>query len=73
MCYSVSSHKNKKFCNFVVNKLKIVSLKFLREQLPIPTDNSVVVARWSFLINSRNMAKSAIHKSLTEIRYGIKN
>ena len=60
MPYSVSPHKN------------FVSLKFLREQLSIPTDNSVVVTRWSLLINSRNMAKSAIHKLLTEILYGIK-
>ena len=70
MRYCVSPHKNKKFCNFVINTLCIA--KFLREQLSIPTDNSVVVARWSLLINSRNMAKSAIHKLLTEILYGIK-
>ena len=61
MCYSVSPHKNKAFCNF------------LREQLSIPTDKSMVVSRWSLLINSRNMAKSAIHKLLTEILYVIKN
>ena len=35
------------------------------------TDNGVVVACWSLLIHSRNMAKSAIHKLLTEILHGI--
>ena len=35
------------------------------------TNNGVVVARWSLLIHSRNMAKSAIHKLLTEILHGI--
>ena len=49
-----------------------VSLKYSREHFSIPTDNGVVVARWSLLIHSRNMAKSAIHKLLTEIVYGIK-
>ena len=43
----------------------------LRQKLSIPTENGVVVARWSLLIHSRNMAKSAINKLLTEILYGI--
>ena len=48
-----------------------VSLKYFRQKLSIPTENGVVVARWSLLIHSRNMAKSAIHKLLTEIIHGI--
>ena len=69
MRYNVSPRKNKKFYNFPINNF--VSLKYLRKQLSISTDNGVVVARWSLLIHSRNMAKSAIHKLLTEILYGI--
>ena len=34
-------------------------LKYLRQKLSIPTENGVVVARWSLSIHSRNMAKSA--------------
>ena len=37
----------------------------------MPTSNGVVVARWWLLIHSRNMAKSAIHKLLTEILHVI--
>ena len=68
MCYNVSSRKNKNFYNFSIKKK---SLKYVREHVSIPTDNGVVVARWSLLIHSRNMAKSAIYKLLTEILYGI--
>ena len=68
MCYNVSPRKNKNFNNFPINKK---SLKYVREHVSIPTDNGVVVARWSLLIHSRNMAKSAIYKLLTEILYGI--
>ena len=68
MRYNVNSRKNKKFYNFPIKNF--VSLKYLREHLSIPTDNGVVVARWSLLIQSRNMAKSAIKKLLTEILYG---
>ena len=67
MCYNVSPRKNKNFYNFPIKK----SLKYVREHVSIPTDNGVVVARWSLLIHSRNMAKSAINKLLTEILYGI--
>ena len=67
MCYNVSPRKNKNFYNFPIKK----SLKYVREHVSIPTDNSVVVARWSLLIHSRNMNKSAINKLLTEILYGI--
>ena len=70
MRYNVNSRKNKKFYNFAIKK-NFVSLKYLREHLSIPTDNGVVVARWSLLIQSRNMAKSVINKLLTEILYGI--
>ena len=69
MRYNVSPRKNKKFYNFPINKLCIA--KYLRQKLSIPTENGVVVARWSSLIHSRNMAKSAINKLLTEILYGI--
>ena len=31
-----------------------VSLKYLRERLSIPTDNGVVVARWSLIGTLRN-------------------
>ena len=55
----------------IFGKTNFVSLKYLGEQLSIPTDHCVVVARWSLLIHSRTMAKSAIHKLLTEILYGI--
>ena len=55
----------------IFEKTNFVSLKYLGEQLSIPTDNGVVVARWSLLIHFRTMAKSAIHKLLTEILYGI--
>ena len=48
-----------------------VSLKYFRQKLSTPTENGVVVARWSLLILYRNMAKSAINKLLTEIIYGI--
>ena len=65
MRYNVSPRKNKKFYK------NFVSLKYLRQKLSIPTENGVVVARWSLLIHSRNMAKSAINKLLTEILYGI--
>ena len=65
MCYNVSPRKNKNFFD------KKKSLKYVREHVSIPTDNGVVVARWSLLIHSRNMAKSAINKLLTEILYGI--
>ena len=66
MRYNVSPPKNKKFYNFpILNRLNV------KERLSIPTDNGVVVARWSLLIHSRNMAKSAINKLLTEILYGI--
>ena len=68
MCYNVSPRKNKNFNNFPIKKK---SLKYVREHVSIPTDNGVVVARWSLLIHSRNMAKSAIYKLLTEILYGI--
>ena len=68
MCYNVSPRKNKNFNNFPINKK---SLKYVREHVSIPTDNGVVVARWSLLIHSRNMNKSAINKLLTEILYGI--
>ena len=68
MCYNVSPRKNKNFYNFSIKKK---SLKYVREHVSIPTDNGVVVARWSLLIHSRNMAKSAIYKLLTEILYGI--
>ena len=68
MCYNVSPRKNKNFYNFSIKKK---SLKYVREHVSIPTDNGVVVARWSLLIHSRNMAKSAIHKLLTEILHGI--
>ena len=72
MGYNVSPRKNRKFYNFPINKVCIAEiLKGLREQLSIPTDNGVVVAHWSLLIHSRNMAKSAINKLLTEILYGI--
>ena len=66
MRYNVSPPKKMKFYNFLINKLCIPN-----EQLSIPNDNGVVVARWSLLIHSRNMAKSATHKLLTEILYGI--
>ena len=70
MHYNVSPRNNKNFYSFQLNKLCIT--KYLREQLFIHiTDNHVVVARWSLLIHSRNMAKSAINKLLTEILYGI--
>ena len=52
-------------------KTNFVSLKYLRQKRSIPIENGVVVARWSLLIHSRNMAKSAINKLLTEILYGI--
>ena len=71
MCYSVSPPKKQEVLQ-IFGWTNFVSLKFLREQLSIPTDNSVVVTRWLLLINSQNMAKSAIHKLLTEILYGIK-
>ena len=69
MRYNVNPRKNKKFYNFRENKVCIA--KYLGEQLSIPTANGVVVARWSLLIHSRTMAKSTIHKLLTEILYGI--
>ena len=69
MRYNVSPSNNKNFYNFPIKNF--VSLKYVREHLSIPTDNSVVVTRWSLLIHSRNMAKSAIYKLLTEILYGI--
>ena len=53
MCYNVSPRKNKNFFD------KKKSLKYVREHVSIPTDNGVVVARWSLLIHSRNMAKGA--------------
>ena len=52
-------------------KTNFVSIKYLREQLSVPTDIGVVVARWSLLIHSRIMAKSAIHNLLTKILHGI--
>ena len=66
MRYSVSPHQKKKFYTFLINKLCIA--KILKET----TFYWFLVAHWSLLINSRNMAKSAIHKLLTEILYGIK-
>ena len=71
MCYSVSPPKKQEVLQ-IFGWTNFVSLKFLREQLSIPTDNSVVVALWLLLINSRNVAKSATHKLLTEILYYIK-
>ena len=66
MRYNVSPPKNKKFYNFpILNRLNV------KERLSIPTDNGVVVARWSLLIHSRNTAKSANHKLLTEILHCI--
>ena len=71
MRYNVNPCKNKKFYNFSINKLCIG--KILKgTTFSIPTDNGVVVACWSLSIHSRNMAKSAIHKLLTEILHGIK-
>ena len=58
MCYNVSPRKNKNFYNFPIKKK---SLKYVREHVSIPSDNGVVVARWSLLIHSRNMNKSAIN------------
>ena len=71
MRYNVSPRKKKKFYNFPINKLCIGKIFKGPEQLSIPNDNNVVVARWSLLIRSRNMAKSAIHKLLRETLYGI--
>ena len=69
MRYNVSPMKNKNFYNFLMNKLCIA--KILEDHLSIPTDNGVVVAHWSLWMHSRNMAKSAIHKLLTEVLYGM--
>ena len=70
-CVTMLVHTNTKSSTIFQKKLKLCIPKILWEQISIPTDNSVVVTCWSLLIHSRNMAKSAIHKLLTEILYGI--